>query len=56
MVNQQLVSYNESNIQKILHRFLLTNEPLRFQTTTVIETGIYDFHKMIVAVMKMHFP
>ena len=35
---------------------LLTNKPLSFQTTTVIVTGISDFHKMIVAVMKMHFP
>ena len=35
---------------------LLTNKPISFQTTTVIETGLSDFHKMIVAVMKMHFP
>ena len=37
---------------------LLTNKPLSFQTktTTVIETGLSDFHKMIVAVMKMHLP
>ena len=35
---------------------LLTNKPLSFQTTAVIETGLSDFHKMIVAVMKMHFP
>ena len=35
---------------------LLTNKPLGFQTTTVIGTGLSDFNKMIVAVMKMHFP
>ena len=35
---------------------LLTNKPLSFQTTTVIERGLSDFHKTIVAVMKMHFP
>ena len=35
---------------------LLTNKPLSFQTTAVIEAGLSDFHKMIVAVMKMHFP
>ena len=35
---------------------LLTNKSLSFQTTTMIETGLSDFHKMIVAVMKMHFP
>ena len=36
--------------------FLLTSKPLSFQTTTAIETGLSDFHKIIVAVMKMHFP
>ena len=35
---------------------LLTNKPLSSQTTTMIETGLSDFHKMVVAVMKMHFP
>ena len=35
---------------------LLTTKPLIFQTTIVTETGLSDFHKMIVAVMKMHFP
>ena len=35
---------------------LLTNKPLSFQNITVIETGLSDFHKMIVDVMKMHFP
>ena len=35
---------------------LLTNKPLSFQTTAVMKTGLSDFHKMIVAVMKMHFP
>ena len=35
---------------------LLTNKPLSFETTTVIEITPSDFHKMIVAVMKMHFP
>ena len=29
---------------------------MSFQTTTVIETGLSDPHKMIAAVMKMHFP
>ena len=35
---------------------ILTNKPLSFKNTYVIETGLSDFHKMIVAVMKMHFP
>ena len=36
--------------------FLLKNKALHFQNTTVIETRLSDFHKMIIAVMKMHFP
>ena len=34
----------------------LTNKPRSFKNTYMIETGLSDFHKMIVAVMKMHFP
>ena len=34
----------------------MANNPLSFQTSTVMETGLSDFHKMIVAVMKMHIP
>ena len=34
---------------------ILTNKPLSFKNTYVIETGLSDFRKMIVAVMKMHF-
>ena len=29
--------------------------PLSFKNTYVIERGLYDFHKMLVAVMKMRF-
>ena len=35
---------------------ILTNKPLNFKGTYVIETELSDFCKMIVAVMKMHFP
>ena len=35
--------------------FILTNELIGFKNTYVIETGLSDFHKKIVAVMKMHF-
>ena len=35
---------------------ILTNKPLSFKNKHVIETGLSDFHKMVVAVMKMHFP
>ena len=35
---------------------IMTNKLLSFKNTYVIETELSDFHKMIVAVMKMHFP
>ena len=35
---------------------ILTNKPLSFKNTNVIETRLSDFHKMMVAVMKIHFP
>ena len=35
---------------------ILANKPLSFKNTYVIKKGLPDFHKMIVAVMKMHFP
>ena len=35
---------------------ILTNKPLGFKNTCLIETGLSDFYKMVVAVMKMHFP
>ena len=35
---------------------ILKNKPLSSKNTYVIETGLSVFHKMIVAVMKMHFP
>ena len=35
---------------------ILTNKLLSFKSTYVIETELSDFYKMVVAVMKMHFP
>ena len=35
---------------------ILINKPLSFKNTYAKETGLSDFHKMVVAVMKMHFP
>ena len=35
---------------------ILTNRPTSFQNTTVMETGISDFHKLTFTVMKMNFP
>ena len=34
---------------------ILTNRPKSFQSTSVIETGLSDFHRMTVSVLKMHF-
>ena len=34
---------------------ILPNRPKSFQSTCVIETGLSDFHRVIVAVLKMHF-
>ena len=34
---------------------LLTNRPKSFQNSSVVETGLSDFHKMAVTVMKTTF-
>ena len=34
---------------------ILTNKPRSFQSTCVIETGLSDFHRMTVSVLKTHF-
>ena len=34
---------------------LLTNRPNSFQNSSVVETGLSDFHKMVVTVMKTTF-
>ena len=34
---------------------ILTNGPCNFQNSCVFETGLSDFHKIAVTVMKMHF-
>ena len=33
----------------------LTNKPWSFQSTCVIETGLFDFHRMTVFVLRTHF-
>ena len=45
---------NPENLTSI--DLILTNQPLSFKNTYVIETELSDFHKMVLAVMKMHFP
>ena len=40
-----------------MHWFNIDKQkPLSFKNIYVIETGLSDFHKTLVAVMKMHFP
>ena len=34
----------------------LTNSPRAFQKTQTIETGLYDFHKLVVTILKMYLP
>ena len=34
----------------------LTNSPLSFQNTATVTTGLSDFHKLVVTVMKTTFP
>ena len=34
---------------------IITNRPKSFQNSMVIETGLSDFHKMCIAVMKMNY-
>ena len=34
---------------------ILANKPRSFQSTCVIETGLSDFHRMTVSVLKSHF-
>ena len=33
----------------------LTNRPQSFQNTLTVETGISDFHKMVITVMKVFY-
>ena len=34
---------------------IITNRPKSFQDSMVIETGLSDFHKMCITVMKMYY-
>ena len=34
---------------------ILTNKAKSFQSTCVIETGLSDFHRMTISVLRMHF-
>ena len=43
------------NFQKFKGRWVLTNSSSRFQSSCAIETGLSDFHKMTIMVMKTTF-
>ena len=45
-----------SKTQRIHHDLILTNTHLSFQWSCAIGTGLSDFPKMVLTVMKMHFP
>ena len=34
----------------------LTNAPRSFQNSQTIETGLADFHKLVVTILKMYLP
>ena len=35
---------------------ILTNSSRSFQDTCTVETGLSDFHKLVVTVLKLYFP
>ena len=54
LINEPICFKNPENPTCI--DLILTNKPLSFKNTYVIETELSDFHKMVVAMMKTHFP
>ena len=65
-LSQFLYQHNAENIVKVKTCFinlvypscidlLLTNSPKSFQNTMALSTGLYDFHKMVVTVLKYTF-
>ena len=58
MFNLQSLIKKEASITKALKStidLILTNKPLSFQSSSVIETGISDHHKLIATFFKSHF-
>ena len=53
LVNEPTCYKNVNNPSCI--DLILTNRPKSFQTTTAIETGLSDFHKMTITIMKTFF-
>ena len=53
-VNRGATCFKNPNNSSCIDLFL-TNRQQCFQRTHAIETGISDFHKMVVTVMKTHY-
>ena len=51
---KELACYKNSDNPSCID-LILTNKPLSFQNSCVAETGLSDFHRMIVTVTKMTF-
>ena len=51
----------EKNMSNFLNRpscidLILTSSPRSFRDTCTVETGLSDFHKLVVTVLKLYFP
>ena len=53
LVKEPICSKNPYNPSCI--DLFLTNRPRSFQNTVTIETGISDFHKMVITVLKVFY-
>ena len=45
-----------SNERPLIVDLILTNSCRSFQDTCTVETGLSDFHKLVVTVLKLYFP
>ena len=53
LINEPTCYKNPENPSTI--DLILTNKPRSFQNSCTFETGLSDFHKMTITVLKMHF-
>ena len=54
LIKQKTCFENPENPARI--DLILTNSPRSFQNIRVFETGLSDFHKLTIAVLKQYFP
>ena len=54
LINEPTCFKNPQNPSTI--DLILTNRPRCFQNSTTIETGLSDFHKLTITVMKSYYP